>query len=159
MLRKLFLSLALPMSLFFVSCKDNEEIAPKEQMVSGNVTLTQKSFTPTTFENGQPTKAKIVQELNGTLNQIGSLTATLNVDFDLVNNKSGEVLATYVDKDGNKIYTTSSSVANATGLSITEKITGGTGKFANIKGGGAYFINLNFTSGNGSGTLSWTVTY
>lgn len=159
MSKKLFLLLALSMGLFFVSCKDNEEVTPKEQMVSGNVTLTQKSFTPTTFENGKPTKAKIVQELNGTLSQIGSLTATLNVDFDLVNNKSGEVLATYLDKDGDKIFTTSSSVSNATGLNITEKITGGTGKFVKITGGGNYFINLNFTSGNGSGTLSWAITY
>ena len=148
----------LSFCVLFTSCK-KEEFVLNEQIVKGNVTLAQKSFTPTTFDNGKPTKAKIVQELNGTIGQMGRLTATLTVDYDLVANKSGEVLATYVDTNGGKIYTTSASIANATGLNITERITGGTGKFAKISGGGTYFISLDFVSGNGSGELSWTVTY
>ena len=100
-----------------------------------------------------------MQTFEVTDNKIGKLTATLNVDYDLIQNKSGEVLAFYADKDGDRIYTTSSSVANATGLNITEKIIGGSGKFAKISGGGTYFMSLNFVSGNGSGDFSWTVTY
>lgn len=158
MFKKLIL-LSTTICILFSSCKKEEVIKPKILLISGNATLTQKSFTPVAFDNGKATKAKIVQDFNANLSEIGNLTGVLTVDFDLVANKSGEVLAEYTDKDGAKIFTTSSSVANETGLNITEKITGGTGKFAKISGGGTYFINLNFTSGNGSGTLQWTISY
>lgn len=158
MFRKLILLFTLLSGIFMTSCKESE-VTPASQTIAGKAILTQQSFTPIAFENGKPTKAKIVQTFEVTDNKIGKLTATLNVDYDLIQNKSGEVLAFYADKDGDRIYTTSSSVANATGLNITEKIIGGSGKFAKISGGGTYFMSLNFVSGNGSGDFSWTVTY
>ncbi len=157
MLKNLFF-LLLSISLLAVSCK--KEFTLENQLVSGPIALTQKSFTPTAFDaNGAPTKAKVVQEAVATLSEIGKISGTINVDLDLVTNKSGEVLTTYSDTDGDQIKTTSSSASSATGLTITEKITGGTGKFAKITGSGSYFVALDFASGNGTGTMSWTVTY
>lgn len=158
MYSKIFLLLLLSATLFFASCK--KEFTVENEKVSGSMQFTQKSFTPTAFDNtGKPTKAKIVQDVSGSLSTIGQLTTTVSVDFDLVTNKSGEVITSYIDKDGDKINTTSSSVGSATGLTITETITGGTGKFSKITGSGVYFVKLDFATGNGTGTLEWTVTY
>ncbi len=155
---KLFLFLALSTILLATSCK--KEFTVENQKVSGPATLTQKSFTPLTFNGmGQPTTAKVVQDFNGTISILGTLTAVINASLDLVAGKAAETPQTYVDKDGDKINTLSSSVSSATGLTITEKITSGTGKFAKITGGGTYFIALNFQTGNGTGTFEWTVTY
>lgn len=155
---KLFLFLAFSITLLATSCK--KEFTVENQKVSGPATLTQKSFTPLTFNSmGQPTTAKVVQDFNGTISILGNLTAVINASLDLVAGKAAETPQTYVDKDGDKINTLSSSVSSATGLTITEKITSGTGKFAKITGGGTYFIALDFTTGNGSGTFEWTVTY
>lgn len=158
MYSKLFLLLAFSVTLVFVSCK--KEFTLENEKVSGTMQWTQKSFTPTAFDAaGNPTKATIVQDVSGSLSTIGQLSTTVNVDMDLANNKSGEVVTSYVDADGDKINTTSTSVGSPTGLTITETITGGTGKFSKITGSGVYFVNLNFTTGNGTGTLEWTVTY
>ena len=155
---KLFLFLAFSTMLLVTSCK--KEFTVENQKVSGPMTLTQKSFTPLTFDNtGKPTTAKVVQDFNGTISILGNLTAVINASLDLVAGKAAESPQTYVDKDGDKINTLSSSVTSAKGLTITEKITSGTGKFAKITGGGTYFVNLDFTTGNGSGTFEWTVTY
>lgn len=134
-------------------------MAPQQQIVSGLATLTQKSFTPTVFDGAKPIKAKVVQDFEGTIGALGKLTAVMNVELDLVTGKSGEVAATYIDPSGDKINTLSSSMGSEKGLTISEKITGGTGKFSKISGGGTYFINLDRTTGNGSGVLSWTITY
>ena len=157
-MKKLILLLAVSSSLFLSSCKE-KEIVPQSQTVTGKLAVTQTSFTPYVFDNGKPIKAKIVQINDVTLTQIGRIVGTVNVDFDLVQNKSGEVIIGYTDTIGDRIFTTSSSVASATGLTITEKIIGGTGKFSKITGGGTYFIALNFQTGNGTGDFSWTVTY
>ena len=158
MYSKLFLFFALSATLLTVSCK--KEFVVENQKVSGPATLTQKSFTPLTFNsNGQPTTAKVVQDFNGIITTIGTLTAVINASLDLVAGKAGDTPLTYADKDGDKINTISSFVSSATGLTITEKITSGTGKFAKISSGGTYFIALNFTTGNGSGTFEWIVTY
>ncbi len=150
-------------SFLFTSCKKEVIVQPepvviKYQKVSGTMTFTQKSFEPISFDaQGKATKAKIIQEVSGTVGPLGLLTMEANVTFDLVNNKSEEVLGTYFDKEGNSIKTTSSSVGNDIGITITEKITGGTGKFAKIVGNGSYFITLK--NGNGSGVLEWNVSY
>ena len=164
MYSKLFLFCALSTTLFTVSCKKESIVENKfvveNQKVSGPMTLTQTSFTPLTFDsNGKPTTAKAVQNFSGTISTIGALTTVINVTLDLVTGRSGDVFATYVDKDGDKINTRSSSVTSTTGLTITEGITSGTGKFAKISGGGSYFVALNFQTGNGTGTFEWTVTY
>lgn len=159
MFKKLILSIAATSCLFFGSCKKDADVTPTQQVVSGTATLTQKSFTPTVFEGGKPIKAQIVQDFEGTIGPLGKLTAVLNVELDLVTGKSGQVSATYTDPNGNKINTLSSSIGSEKGLTISEKIMGGTGKFANISGGGTYFINLDRNTGNGSGVLSWTVAY
>ena len=160
MYSKLFLFLALSATLFMTSCKKEPQFAVENQKVSGPATLTQKSFTPLIFNsNGQPTTAKVVQDFSGTISTLGALTAVINATLDLVAGKAAETAQLYVDKDGDKINTLSSSVSSATGLTITEKITSGTGKFAKITGGGTYFIALNFATGNGTGTFEWTVTY
>ena len=160
MYSKLFLFFALAATLLTTSCKKESQFVLENQKVFGPATLTQKSFTPLTFNSmGQPTTAKVVQDFNGTISTIGNLTAVINASLDLVAGKAAESPQLYVDKDGDKINTLSSSVSSATGLTITEKITSGTGKFAKITGGGTYFIALNFTTGNGSGTFEWTVTY
>lgn len=153
-----FFLLVLLIGFLFVSCK-KEEVAPQQQIVSGMATLTQKSFTPTVFDGPKPIKAQVVQDFEGTIGSLGKLTAVLNVELDLVTGKSGQVSATYVDSSGDKINTLSSSVGSEKGLTISEKITGGTGKFSKISGGGTYFINLDRNTGNGSGVLSWTVIY
>lgn len=162
MYSKLFLFFALSATLLAVSCKKENVVENKftveNQKVSGPMTLTQRSFTPLTFDsNGKPTSAKAVQDFSGNISTIGTLTTVINVTLDLVAGKSGEVLAAYVDKDGDRINTSSSSVTTTTGLTITEKIFSGTGKFAKISGGGTYYVALQ--SGNGTGTLEWTVTY
>jgi hypothetical protein len=151
--------LLLSICFLSVSCKKESEVTPTQQIVSGLATLTQKSFTPTAFDGAKPIKAKVVQDFEGTIDKLGKLTAVINVELDLITGKSGEVSATYTDSSGNTINTLSSSIGSEKGLTISEKITGGTGKFAKISGGGAYFINLDRTTGNGSGVLSWTVTY
>ncbi len=157
---KLFLFVLLSTILFTTACKKEPQFTVENQKVSGPMTLTQISFMPLTFNStGQPTTAKVVQNFSGSISTLGTLTTVINVTLDLVTGKSGEVLATYVDKDGNKINTTSSSVTSATGLTITEKILSGSGKFAKITGGGTYFVALNFQTGNGTGTFEWTVTY
>ena len=164
MYSKLFLFFALSATLLAVSCKKENVVENKftveNQKVSGPMTLTQRSFTPLTFDsNGKVITAKAVQDFSGTISTIGTLTTVINVTLDLVTGKSSDVLSTYVDKDGDKINTTSYSQSSATGLTINERIISGTGKFAKISGGGSYFVTLNFTTGNGTGTFEWTVTY
>lgn len=149
----------LSFCVLFTSCKKETQVVPEQQIVAGNATLTQKSFTPTAFDGGKPIKAQVVQDFEGTIGSLGKLTAVLNVELDLVTGKSGQVLATYSDPNGNTINTISSSVGSEKGLTIFEKITGGTGKFAKISGGGTYFINLDRNTGSGSGVLSWTVIF
>jgi hypothetical protein len=160
-MKKQILLLALSSCIFLNSCKEDEieTIVPKQQIVSGKATLTQKSFTSTVFDGGKPIKANVVQEFEGTIGVLGNLSAVLNVELDLITGKSGQVSAIYTDTSGNKINTLSSSIGSEKGLTISEKITGGTGKFSNISGGGTYFINLDRNTGNGSGVLSWTVVY
>ena len=158
MFKTFFILLALCSCILLSSCK-KEEATPQQEIVSGLATLTQKSFTPTAFDGGKPIKAIVVQDFEGTIGSLGKFTAVINAELDLVTGKSGQVLATYVNTSGDKINTLSSSIGSEKGLTISEKITGGTGKFSKISGGGTYFINLDRTTGNGSGVLSWTVTY
>lgn len=158
MFKKLIL-LSAAISILFSSCNKEEEVSPQQEIVAGLATLTQKSFTPTAFDEGKPIKANVVQDFEGTIGTLGKFTAQYNVELDLVTGKSGLVLATYVNDKGHKISTQSSSIGSEKGLTISEKITGGTGKFSKISGGGTYFINLDRTTGNGSGVISWTVTY
>jgi hypothetical protein len=157
MYSKLVLLLTISISLF-TSCR--KEFSVENEKMQGTMTHTQKSFVPLTFDSkGSPTTAKVVQNLSGTVGKLGTLTANVEFILDLSTGITNGVPASYADKDGDKINTSSSSVMKGAELTIKETITGGTGKFAKITGSGSQLVKFDFVTNIGASVVEWTVTY
>lgn len=157
---KLFWLLSISLCFVLTSCRKEDEFEVQNEKMTGTMVHTNKSFTPLTFDSkGNPTSAKQVQLLTGTVGKLGTLTATVEVIVDLVTGISKDVPATYSDKDGNTIKTISQATLKGNVLNLSESIVGGTGKFAKITGSGTQVVTFDFAAGIGNSIVEWTVTY
>lgn len=99
-------------------------------------------FIPLSFDAmGNPTSARLSMEGAGKIHPFGKVTVASSFTFDFIRGVGSDFATTYTDKHGNKIHLggTSVLIGAPNGIPeyiITEHITGGTGRYEDLKGGG-----------------------
>ncbi|HEY9703809.1 MAG TPA: hypothetical protein V6C58_15275 [Allocoleopsis sp.] len=109
---------------------------------SGVIDYQITNFIPLSFDaQGNPTSARITMEGAGKIHPFGKLTVAGSFIFDFIRGVGYDFKTTYTDKHGNNIYVDGTSVliGAPNGFPeyiVTEYITGGTGRYEHLKGGG-----------------------
>ena len=116
-------------------CK-KDEAAPEFEMIDAPYTaqlaFTTKSQTFATNAEGKNI-IKVVIEGTGTYSFAGTVTLVDEFDFVLATGAATHKV-TYTTTTGDKIYTTMTTQVGQTNITGTTTFTGGTGRFAKIKG-------------------------
>jgi hypothetical protein len=154
--------LAIAVLLIVVSC-NKDDYTIEDKAVTGQLTYVQTGFVPLTVDpvTQAPLSAQISFSGTGTITDLGELNVATTFIFDFVAGLGSNFVSTYTGATSSDTFTstgTSVMVGNMI-FDITETLDTGTGKFSKIKGGGAIHVILAQDGSNGTGDVSWTVTY
>lgn len=146
-----------------VSCKKSEYTI-EDKIVTGSMTYVRTNFVPFEFDpvTQQPLKANITMEGSGSVEDIGELHMVGNFKADLVTGIGYDFETIYTGASPDDSFTGGDATAERQqdgSLRLWGSISGGTGKFAKIKGEGETIVVLSADQSEGTGTITWTITF
>ena len=146
----------------FVSCKKSEYTI-EDKVVTGTMTYVRTNFVPFEFDpvTQQPLKATITMEGNGSVDIIGDIHMVSTFKADLLTGVGYDFETLYTGASPNDTFTGEATAERLQdgSLRLTQTVTEGTGKFSRIKGHGEEIIVLNADQSEGTGAITWTLTY
>jgi hypothetical protein len=168
-MKKLFKTfvLLLSVTVLLTNCKKENLNEVENGIVTGTITFKTKSFVPTKIDPAtqQPLIANVELEGTGNLTYFGDVKFSSKFLFDFTTLKGTNFVTTYTDKNGDVVETAGTSQgglgASPTSLNIkvTEPISKGTGRYANITGSGTSDVVLDAVKLDGNFKVNWTVTF
>jgi hypothetical protein len=145
-----------------ISCKEEDKYTIENKAVTGTLSYVRTEMVPIEFDpSGNPITFQISFTGSGNISDIGEVNLVTTFKFSFL---------TFMGYDFETTYSgaTTSDSFTSTGFSeleqdfsgvITEMVSSGTGKFANIIGGGQTMLVLNPDQTTGTGEVNWTITY
>ncbi|GAB2576445.1 hypothetical protein [Spirosoma areae] len=144
-------ALVLAIVSLFIGCKKDEAVPEFEQenaLYTGQFNFRPKSQQFTLNSDGKNI-IRVVVEGAGSLSFAGNVTFVDEFDFVLATGAANHKL-TATTSTGDKLYTTMTTQAGQSSITGTTTFTGGTGRFAKIKGGSPNTGPLPGATGEGS---------